>query len=472
MLDSVRARLTLWYVLVLALVLIVLGGGVYALLAHTVRDRFDAGLREAVAAMAVELARERQEGESERQAAKSTVEELYFPQQALAIFDARGELIAEKPAPGDLHAAFPPPSVAIDSEVIRFFSLSPGDTRPNAAAQRLTTPPSGTSYVLVAAQSAAGTRTELAMLQRVFLVAVPLTLALAAAGGWFLARKALAPVAAMSERARRITAQNLDERLPVSNPRDELGRLAAVFNDLLTRLSASFQSQRQFMADASHELRTPLSVMRTAAEVTLEKDHRDEDEYRDALAMIGEQSRRLTRLVDDMFTLAQSDAGWRSLQMSDFYLDEVLAEAGRSASVLAARKGVELETNAVAEAPFRGDEGLIRQLFLNLLDNAIKHTPVGGRVGLHLQRHSNDYVIEVSDTGPGIPEEARAHIFERFFRADKARPHSENGNGVGAGLGLSIARWIAEAHDGRLELQRSAETGSTFVITLPATTPR
>jgi heavy metal sensor kinase len=274
----------------------------------------------------------------------------------------------------------------------------------------------------------------------------------------------------MSERARRITAESLEERLPVVNPRDELGQLATTFNELLTRLETSFDQQLRFMADASHELRTPLSVMRTATDVTLRRERREEAEYRDAFQIVSEQTHRLTRIVEDMFTLARADAGSRTLEESDFYLDELIAETARAASVLGESKGVRLDVNQAMEMLCHGDEGLLRQMIMNLLGNAIKHTPSGGVVGISLDRRNGQYEIRVSDTGTGIPVEAQPHIFERFYRADKSRSRATDGGG--AGLGLAIARWIAEAHKGQVELERSDETGSVFFASVPAPSPR
>jgi signal transduction histidine kinase len=283
----------------------------------------------------------------------------------------------------------------------------------------------------------------------------------------------------MSERARRIGAENLGERLPVVNPRDELGQLAATFNELLSRLDdaftrqqEAFEQQRQFMADASHELRTPLSVIRAASEVTLEEPDCEASEYREAMATVGEHARRLTRIVEDLFTLARADAGQREIERKSFYLDELVIETARAASVLALRKGVEMECAPAPEAPFNGDEGLLRQMILNLLDNAIKHTPAGGRIRLSLGRRDSEYAITVEDSGAGVPAEARPHIFRRFYRADKARSRAVAADGGGAGLGLSIARWIAEAHDGRLELARSDESGSAFIASFPLSSAR
>ncbi len=277
-------------------------------------------------------------------------------------------------------------------------------------------------------------------LRGILYIAVPVALALAGLGGWFLARKSLAPVVAMSESARRIGSGNLDERLPVANPRDELGQLAATFNELLARLDdaftqqqRAFEQQRQLMADASHKLRTPLSVMHTTAEVTLAGERRDEGEYRDAVAMMDAQTRRMRRIVEDMFTLARADAGHRPLERTDFYLDELVAETACAASVPATRKGVKVEVAASVETLYRGDEGLLRQMLLNLLDNAIKYTPADGAVRVSLTSPGSTYEIEVADTGRGIPPEAQPHIFKRFYRVDKARSRDGAVDRGGAG---------------------------------------
>jgi heavy metal sensor kinase len=308
---------------------------------------------------------------------------------------------------------------------------------------------------------------ELSSIRNNLFIAVPIALALAGLGGWFLAKRSLAPVVAMSDRARKISAENLEERLPLINPRDELGKLASTFNELLTRLETSFTQQRRFMADASHELRTPLSVIRTATDVTLGREHRDELEYRDALKIASEQTHRLTRIVEDMFTLARADAGNRALEESDFYLDELVSETARAAGVLAKSKGITLDQDNYSEMLCRGDEGLLRQMLMNLLGNSIKHTPPGGVVRISVEQTNGNYQITVADTGGGIPAEAQPHVFERFFRADKSRARAGS-DGGGAGLGLAIAKWIAEAHKGKLELKHSDMSGTVFVASLPA----
>lgn len=470
MLDSVRTRLTLWYVGVLALVLLGFSIGVYALLARNLHQRLEAGLRGTTEAIAAMIERERAEGESEAEAARSAIEELHYPQQGLAVYDGQSHLLAAKPAVSGVDAPPPHGNLNISSQIT--YRTFPTDQKNNddgirIAMQRVYLTAARNEYIIVVAQPLESIAEELEQLREIFYLAVPLALLVVGLGGWLLARKSLAPVVAMSEQARRIGAENLNDRLLVANPRDELGQLAATFNELLGRLNNSFDQQRQFMADASHELRTPLYVIRTATEVTLEQPHREENEYREAMHIVESQTQRLTRIVEDMFTLARADAGHRELQVTNFYLDELLAETVLAARVLAERKGVGLELQA-AESPCRGDEGLLRQMLLNLLDNAIKHTPAGGAVTVHLLTTETTCEITVTDTGAGIPAAAQPHIFERFYRVDKARSRSANGKGSGAGLGLAIAHWIAEAHHGTLRLKRSDASGSAFVVALPA----
>ncbi len=472
MFNSVRTRLTLWYTGVLALVLIIFSLGVYYLLADKLHKRLDSEVRTTVEGIARLLVYELDEGESETQALHSALNEHFFPNQAAAIFDASGNLLSEKTLPNNRRTAMPA-GLSLSTEAIQLFALPPlsngEDDGVRLAAKHLTVAHNNKSYVIVVSQTLDSLSEELEILSGILLAVVPLALALAGLGGWFLARKSLSPVVAMSESARRIGAENLDRRLPVFNSRDELGKLASTFNELLERLQSSFAQQRQFMADASHELRTPLHVMHTAAEVTLEQPRRDENEYREALTIIDQQTRRITRIVEDMFTLARADAGRRELRLRDFYLDELVSDTARAAALLAERKGVSVECARIDETRYRGDEDLLRQMILNLLDNAIKYTPAGGKVRLQLTQSDSKYVITVADTGNGIPVEEQQRIFERFYRTDKARFRSDHNNksvGSGAGLGLSIARWIAEAHNGSLTLLHSDDTGSTFAASL------
>jgi signal transduction histidine kinase len=219
--------------------------------------------------------------------------------------------------------------------------------------------------------------------------------------------------------------------------------------------------QRQFTADASHELRTPVALVRAAADVTLSRDHREEAEYREALAIVSNQARRMSRLVEDMLVLARADAGGYPLRPVDLYFDEVIAECCRAVDVLAAERGVTIRSSGAPEIPFRGDEDLLRQLVLNVLQNAVQHTPEGGSVAIAIERDAAVVKMRVTDTGSGVPPGDEQRIFDRFVQLDPSR------RGQGTGLGLPIARWIAEAHHGTLVLERSGAGGSTFCVSLP-----
>jgi signal transduction histidine kinase len=265
----------------------------------------------------------------------------------------------------------------------------------------------------------------------------------------------------MAWQSGQITDRTPGFRLSVANPQDELGQLAAAFNGLLDRLEGALHAQRRFMADASHELRTPVSILRTATDVTLSRE-RPAEEYREALAMVANQTRQLAQMVDDMFTLARGDAGALTPETADFYFDELVAECVREAMVLASERRIELRRHGDQEVAFRGDEGLLRRMMLNLLHNAVRHTPAGGNVAVGLAVADSTLSVEVADTGGGIPIGDRERIFERFVRLDAAR-----GPDGGAGLGLAIARSIAEAHGGTLVLAGSDSTGSRFLVRLP-----
>jgi two-component system OmpR family sensor kinase len=285
---------------------------------------------------------------------------------------------------------------------------------------------------------------------------------------------------AMSEQARRIGAASLHGRLPAGNPHDELGRLAAAFNDLLARLDEAFAQQRRFVADASHELRTPVAVLSGEAELALAREDRPTPALRDAIAVMRDEAHRMRRIVDDLFLLARADAGDRALALEELYLADVAADVCRAAQSLARAKEVTLtlapadDVGPFADAlPFRGDEGLLRRLLLNLVDNAIKHTPAGGAVTLAARREGDVYRLTVRDSGPGIPPGEWERVFERFYRAaDAPRAGRARRGSVGdsssAGLGLPIARWIAEAHGGVLRVAASGADGTTFEAVLPS----
>jgi len=461
--ESVRGRLTLYYVSVLAVALVIVGVLIYVLLARALYVRVDETLQAGVRIAMTSLSNDIAEGQDYADAARSTAAEQSSSAQMLAIYDSAGRLLAESGRDGDLDLSLPPLATIPDNdEILQTVVESDGDDRHRLAFRSVSVPPF--EYFVVVGADLEPMDEELEFLRGILAYVVPIALSIAAIGGLFLARKSLSPVVAMADRARRIGVENLSERLPVANPRDELGHLAETFNELLARLEGSLIQQRRFMADASHELRTPVTTTRTAAAVALQQAHRDENEYRDTLKIVEQQATRLSRVVDDMFTLARADAGNYPVRTTPMYLDEVIDEVVRAARVVAGTRNISVDATTVPSAAFTGDEELIRRMVVNLVDNAVRHTPAGTAVRVELDETGSGYAIAVKDQGPGIPQEIRAQIFERFFRADTSRRQGEYN---GAGLGLSLARWIARTHGGDVVLARSSPSGSTFVISLP-----
>jgi signal transduction histidine kinase len=218
------------------------------------------------------------------------------------------------------------------------------------------------------------------------------------------------------------------------------------------------------MADASHELRTPVTTARTAASVALQQPHREEHDYRETLEIVEQQTARLSRIVEEMFLLARADAGQTPLHKTRMYLDEVLMDVARSARVLSVPHHINIEISGDTSAAMIGDEELIRRLFVNLLDNAVRHSPEHSIVRVELRRAESHYEATVTDQGSGIPTHAHAAIFERFYRGDASRSRHQGSDG--AGLGLALARWIARSHGGDVVLAGSSPSGSRFVVTL------
>jgi two-component system OmpR family sensor kinase len=476
MLDSVRVRLTLWYTGLLALFLVLLSLITYFIFWRSTLQRTDSNLAELSEAFLTTVQAEMLDNhgaDAPKLAAQEAIAEHRFRDHVFAVLDPKGGLLTSsqdlpnEPSLGGLFSSAPYQKVLADSAgVDRLFENMKGGRSGYRAFVRKF-PLKGQTYTLVILQSLHPQKEMLEEVRHTFAWVIPMAILLASVGGYFLARKSLAPVVAMSNQAGRIGAENLHERLPIQNAKDELGCLAASFNELLERVDQSFERQRRFMSDASHELRTPAAILRGESEVALSRAERSAGEYRESLAVLHAEAQRLTQIVEDLFTLTRADAGQYPLSPKDFYLDELAADCTHATRSLALAKQIALTCEVPEELPIRADEALLRRMILNLLDNAIKYTPRGGRVHLSCERQGSEYALIVTDTGPGIPTELQQRVFERFFRVDKARTRSET-DGGGAGLGLSIARWIAEAHNGRLILARSDSSGSTFTALLPA----
>jgi heavy metal sensor kinase len=323
---------------------------------------------------------------------------------------------------------------------------------------------SGSSYRVAAAIEETPLRETLWTLAVILAMGIPFAVGLAVAGGYFLAGRVLAPVGTMADKARQITAESLAERLPVDNAADEFGRLATVFNDTLSRLQDAFERLRRFTADASHELRTPLTAMRSVGEVAL-RNPLDASAYRDVIGSMLEEVDRLTRLVESLLTLTRADSGAVQLATETVDLGALVGNVIDQLRVLADEKQQNLQLRAPAPVHVMADGALIRQALMNLIHNAIKFTPPGGTISVELKaRNSGQAMIEVRDSGPGIPAAHRDRIFDRFYRVDTSRSREEGG----VGLGLAIARWAIEANGGQIELASDGGKGSSFRVLLPA----
>ncbi|HZT76080.1 MAG TPA: ATP-binding protein [Vicinamibacterales bacterium] len=451
---SIRWRLTLWVVALMTAALTAFGAGVLWLQGRWTRVELDAGLANVAATAARMIDEEFAENGNLARAVGEVRASLNVPGLATAVLDAHG-----RPITAHWHG-FDASRVADDARQTdhAVFLTAPAGATPWRVLLAPEHTPGG-AYALLIARPMDDVNRQRSTLTRVLLVAGSSVVLMAGVLSWWVASSALRPVTVMAQEAHAITADTPDWRLDGATASDELGQLARAFNALLARLAQSAKTQRDFMADASHELRTPVSVIKTAAEVTLDRDTRDEEEYRDALTIIEQQSNRLSRLVEDMFVLARADADGQAIVMGLTDLSAVVAECCRAASVVAAAKHIQLSTRIEPERTVVGNDSLLRRLVTNLLDNALQYTPNGGAVDVAVTRAGSAVTLTVADTGPGIPVHERERIFERFVRLDEARSES-----AGAGLGLPIARWIARGHNATLFVEERKGGGSVFTF--------
>jgi two-component system OmpR family sensor kinase len=452
MIKSFRLQLTAWYLLLFTTVFVLFGLVLHQLLAGALYQRLDDSLfaraRTAIQAFQSEVA------ESHGDVSVGARETLSELRERAAIFDS-GRLLAASTQVEQRELSWA--RVLAQTKPVLITSGAGSGTRSLAYPFSL----NGRQFVLLISESLDPIAADLRLVRRMFWIALPLAVAIAGLGGFLLATRSLAPVRRMAAQAKSITDRNLRNGLDAGAASEEFQVLADSFNELLARLDRSFATMRRFVADASHELRTPLAIIRGEADVALAAD-RPASEYKESTAIIQDEARRLSRLVDDLLNLARVDADGVKLQVESFYFDDLVSECCRSLQPLATAKGVTLGCQCPQDVMFNGDPELLRRLILNLLENAIRYTPVGGRVCVDLEVDDTAVRIKVSDTGVGIPPEAAPHVFERFYRVDSARSREQGG----FGLGLSIVKWIAECHHGTVALTSQPGAGSTFTVRL------
>ena len=471
MIDSIRLRLALWHLLILALLQIGLCLGVYLFLTRHVVHQSDRVLQAVTQSVASSFAKdfEAHPGQPvDATTASRVLNSIVHIESAIVILDDAGTIVAVRPQGA---AQLTPLPLSLPTKGKSSYYTYPGAPEGEPGPRRIETtaiplPSAKGMYYLCTSSSIESPLAELHTARLAFAITIPILLTLTGLGGWWLTGRSFAPANAMSLRARQIDAEDLNQRIVVENGRDELGQLASSFNQLLDRVSAASARERQFMADAAHELRTPISVIQTATTVVLSSNGRTSDEYKFALETIDIYAKRLSRNIDDVFRLARADAGFKSIGQHGLYLDEVIHEAVRAGTVLASRKDIQIKTESMPEALFHGDEALLGEMVLNLLENAVKYTRPGGCVEVVLQVTPEHYLIEVSDNGVGISAAQQAHIFDRFYRAEPA-VDDQSGRAEGSGLGLPIALWIAKSHQGTIELKKSNQAGTTFQVALP-----
>jgi heavy metal sensor kinase len=289
----------------------------------------------------------------------------------------------------------------------------------------------------------------------------PLAIAVSIGGGYFFMRQALAPVDKITHSAEQITSRNLSERLPISNTGDELERLSISLNRMIARLEEAFQHTSRFSADASHELRTPLTVLRGELEAIIQHPN-NPIETTEAISSALEETERLSKIVESLLAISRLEAGEAQMEYIRFDLSELTVTTVDQMRQLAEDKNISLECKVTNKVEVEGDRARLKQVVVNLLDNAIKYTPEGGSVQLTVSSNDSSAIIEVSDNGIGIPADALPHIFERFYRVDKVRSRQMGG----AGLGLSIIKSICTAHGGQVEVKSIEGEGSRFRIEL------
>ena len=457
---SVRFRLALWYAAATALVLFAFAWFVYEVIEHRLAAEIDRQLRIDFDLMEAQLEIDT-EGRMHWAVRGSHGDEGFARMSAwFEVWSENGELLLRHwPVPeANIKDAPPAPhgstlkfaTVELERGLFVRMMERPGRVH-------------GRSVIIRVFRDETETRRTLSEIIEVSLLGFPLAVALAAIGGYLVATRSLAPLNAMARQARRITLESLSKRLPNPNPNDELGSLATVFNETLTRLEASFAELQRFTSDASHELRSPLTALRAVGEVAL-RDGDDPATLRETIGSMLEEAQRLTDLVDSLLTLARMDATKAVATREELNIPALLEEIRDQFEVLATEKGQTLAVTSNHNVLVKTDRTLLRLALVNLVHNAIQHSPSNSKISLAAARRRSNIDISVSDTGHGIASEFHEKIFEPFFRVDKARSRSGSG---GIGLGLAITKRAIERNGGRIVVESELNRGSVFRIELP-----
>jgi heavy metal sensor kinase len=460
--TTLRGRLTLWYTGVLTAMLLLLGSISVVLLDRTLKNNVDDSLKSIAHAMAESVKRPSLYGSDIEESLRSLLgpglADRFF--QLLNPFGELDPRIAPPQRP-----RLPLSEVALRNAEVGRSTLETVAIPPESQRSfRLLTFPVVRNGSIVnigqVAMSLENVETARSSFLLVLFALTPVALAGAGLGGWFLARRALTPVAAMVEAARKIEAEDLSSRIPARLGDDELEQLAAVLNDMLARLERSFEAAKRFSADAAHELRTPLTILKGEIEVALTSSAAPA-EISQTLESCLEEVNRLNSLVEDLLLMARMESQALDMPPEPVNLADVIRDVAPALHELAKRAGNHCQFRVPPSLWLGGYETLLFRLVFNLAENAIKYTPVHGTIEILLKEASGHAVLEVSDNGPGITPETQEHIFDRFYRGDPAR------EGGGAGLGLALVQSIVQLHRGRIEVRSEPGKGTLFRVTLP-----
>ena len=456
---SIGVRLTLWYLTIFAVAQLVFGAGMWLMLRQHLFDLVDDSIEEEVDDLRSFLQTMGPDPAIDK--LKAGVNETYGIEHLgnyLAVYAQNGELI--------YCAAFlqkHPLAIAQPARVDHpLFANRRFDHRPyRFLVEKLAV--NGHYYTVEMGVPSDDVVETLSVFRAYLLMFAPLLFLAAAAGGYWLSRRALSPVDALVKTAREISGANLSRRLQKFDTGDELQRLSDTLNEMLARIEAAFSRVTEFTADASHELRTPVSLIRTEAELALRRS-RGEEEYKESLRHILLESERTTVLIEQLLSLARADSGRETLHLQAVDLGKTLRDVTQSWKQMATIRNLEFSMNfAAADSFVMGDQTALQRLADILLDNAFKYTPAPGSVRLTLDRNGENAIITLQDSGIGIAEEEHKKIFDRFYRVDRARSHAQGG----AGLGLSIAHWIVAQHRGSITVESLPGSGATFRVELP-----
>lgn len=466
---SLRVKLTLYYLAILSAVLLLFGVAIYTYLSRSLLMTIDESLAYQVKKIERHMAYSATADASDRTLAGEPEGEeqlLELAPHITQIIDDSGLITdgmaatAHEQLPVDINAL-----LKIPVAETRFDSIKLRNGEPLRVATRHVKDYTGEgTYFIRIGQSLEALRIARRHLLLVLGLAIPAALLLGSFGGLLLAQQALSPVDRITVAAEHIATGDLSERVPSPAKMDEIGRLAATFNHMISRLQAAFERQKQFTSDASHELRTPLAVMRGDIEIALRRE-RSCEEYQRVLTSNLEEILRLQRLVEDLLTLARADTGRVELRCEPVDLDKLCEQMAEYISPLAEQRQQALTYDSPgAPVTINADLQRLKQLLLNLLDNAIKYTEPKGQIKLSLKTEGEDAIISITDSGRGIPAEDLPRIFERFFRRSAK---TSDRSATGFGLGLSIVKWIVDAHGGKIEAQSKLGQGTTFAVRFP-----